>query len=86
MVDVVERRQCMLYAHKRTGRFTCFYEFVNVYIVPVQPDVVYTNTQMLISGILNLLEQCPPEMVQARRELLNSVKFFYGSDVSFWLC
>ena len=61
-------------------------EFVNVYIVHVQPDVVYTNTQMLISGILNLLEQCPPEMVQARRELLNSVKFFYGSDVSFSLC
>ncbi|CAJ0941422.1 unnamed protein product, partial [Mesorhabditis belari] len=50
------------------------------YIAKQTPDVVFASSQQLLSGIFNLLECCPAEMVQARRELLMAVKFFYTSD------
>ncbi|PAV77565.1 hypothetical protein WR25_09838 [Diploscapter pachys] len=56
--------------------------FVNqVGKIPVFLEVILANGQLLVSSVMLLLENCPPDAITVRKDVLMTLKFFFTSDL-----
>ncbi|CAD6192581.1 unnamed protein product [Caenorhabditis auriculariae] len=59
-----------------------FLNFVNIMgKVPMYMDVIQSQGNLLVSGVLQLLEHCPAALITVRKDVLMTLKYFFSCEI-----
>uniref|UniRef100_A0A8R1EHZ9 Uncharacterized protein n=2 Tax=Caenorhabditis japonica TaxID=281687 RepID=A0A8R1EHZ9_CAEJA len=59
-----------------------FLSFVNIMAkIPAFMELIMQNGNLLVTGTMQMLERCPPDLITVRREVLMALKYFTSGEM-----